>query len=53
MSRIVVGISGGVTSAWSAGWALRNYPKSIVDFVHHDTKVKQKETIEISCECGD
>ena len=27
MRRVVVGFSGGVTSAWCAGWALRNFPR--------------------------
>jgi 7-cyano-7-deazaguanine synthase in queuosine biosynthesis len=28
--RVVVGFSGGVTSAWCAGWALRTYPRDEV-----------------------
>ena len=25
--RVVVGFSGGITSAWCAGWALRTFPR--------------------------
>ena len=28
--RVIVGFSGGVTSAWAACWALRNFPKEEV-----------------------
>jgi len=42
--RIVVGFSGGVTSAWCAGWALRNYPKEEVILLFHDTKAEHPDT---------
>lgn len=42
--RIIVGFSGGVTSAWCAGWALRKYPKSDVVFLFHDTKEEDEDT---------
>lgn len=42
--RIVVGFSGGVTSAWAAGWALRTYPKDEVVFLFHDTKEEHPDT---------
>lgn len=44
MRRVVVGFSGGVTSAWVAGWALRNYPKEEVIFLFHDTKEEHPDT---------
>lgn len=44
MRRIVVGFSGGVTSAWCAGWALRNFPKDEVILLFHDTKEEDEDT---------
>lgn len=38
MRRVIVGFSGGVTSAWCAGWALENYPREEVILLFHDTK---------------
>lgn len=40
----VVGFSGGVTSAWAAGWALRTWPKEQVVFLFHDTKEEHPDT---------
>jgi 3'-phosphoadenosine 5'-phosphosulfate sulfotransferase (PAPS reductase)/FAD synthetase len=42
--RIVVGFSGGVTSAWCAGWALRKYPRDEVVLLWHDTKEEDEDT---------
>jgi hypothetical protein len=42
--RIVVGFSGGVTSAWCAGWALRQYPREEVILLWHDTKEEHPDT---------
>lgn len=42
--RVVVGFSGGVSSAWCAGWALRTYDKSDVVFLFHDTKEEDVDT---------
>lgn len=42
--RIVVGFSGGVTSAWCAGWALRNFPREEVVLLFHDTKEEHPDT---------
>ena len=42
--RIVVGFSGGVTSAWCAGWALRTYPREEVVLLWHDTKEEDPDT---------
>lgn len=42
--RIVVGFSGGVTSAWCAGWALRTFPKDEVVLLFHDTKEEDEDT---------
>lgn len=42
--RIVVGFSGGVSSAWCAGWALRNYPREDVVLLWHDTKEEHPDT---------
>ncbi len=44
MTRIVVGFSGGVTSAWCAGWALRNFPREEVVLLWHDTKAEHPDT---------
>lgn len=44
MRRVVVGYSGGVTSAWCAAWALDNFPKDEVIFLFHDTKEEHKDT---------
>ena len=41
---IVVGFSGGVTSAWAAGWALESFPKEQVVFLFHDTKEEDADT---------
>ena len=43
-TRVVVGFSGGVSSAWCAGWALRNFPKEQVVFLSHDTKEEHPDT---------
>lgn len=40
----MVGFSGGVTSAWCAGWALREYPKDEVILLMHDTKEEHPDT---------
>lgn len=49
--KVVVGFSGGVTSAWCAGWALRNYPREDVTLLF---KVGMREKIDIGvCDCGD
>lgn len=42
--RVVVGFSGGVTSAWCAGWALRNFPRDEVVLLFHDTKAEDSDT---------
>ena len=42
--RVVVGFSGGVTSAWCAGWALRSFPKDEVILLWHDTKEEHPDT---------
>lgn len=44
MRRVVVGFSGGVTSAWCAGWALRNFPREEVVLLFHDTKEEHPDT---------
>jgi len=44
MRKIIVGFSGGVSSAWCAGWALRNYPRNEVVFLFHDTKEEDPDT---------
>ena len=41
---VVVGFSGGVTSAWAAMWALRNFPKDEVVWLFHDTKEEDADT---------
>lgn len=42
--RVVVGFSGGVTSAWCAGWALRTFPRDEVVLLWHDTKEEHPDT---------
>jgi hypothetical protein len=42
--KVIVGFSGGVTSAWCAGWALAQYPKEDVVFLFHDTKEEHPDT---------
>ncbi len=42
--RVIVGFSGGVTSAWCASWALAQYLKSEVIFLFHDTKEEHPDT---------
>ncbi len=42
--RIIVGYSGGVTSAWAAGWALREFPANEVVWLFHDTKEEHEDT---------
>src|SRR6188768_4230851 len=44
MRKVIVGFSGGVTSAWCAGWALRAFPKDEVIFLFHDTKEEHPDT---------
>lgn len=43
--RIIVGHSGGVTSARCLGWALENFPREIVVALWHDTKKEDEDTI--------
>jgi hypothetical protein len=43
--RVVVGHSGGVTSAWCLGWALREYPRNEVVALWHDTKKEDSDTL--------
>lgn len=51
--RVVVGFSGGVTSAWCAGWALRNYPRRDVVLLWHDTKEEHPDTYRFLREMAD
>lgn len=44
MRRVIVGFSGGVTSAWCAGWALRTFPREEVTLLFHDTKEEHPDT---------
>jgi hypothetical protein len=44
MRRVVVGFSGGVSSAWCAGWALRNFPRDEVVLLFNDTKEEHADT---------
>lgn len=44
MRRVVVGYSGGVTSAWCLAWALREYPHHEVVALFHDTKSEDADT---------
>lgn len=42
--KVVVGHSGGVTSAWSLGWALNFYPREEVVALFHDTQKEDGDT---------
>lgn len=42
--RIVVWTSGGVTSAWCLGWALRTFPRGEIVSCWHDTKEEHPDT---------
>jgi hypothetical protein len=42
--KVIVGFSGGVSSAWCAGWALRMFKKEDVVFLFHDTKEEDPDT---------
>jgi len=42
--KVIVGFSGGVTSAWCAGWALRTYPRDEVVLLFHDTQEEHPDT---------
>lgn len=42
--RIVVGYSGGVTSAWCLNWALSEFPREEVVALFHDTKREHPDT---------
>lgn len=44
MRRVVVGASGGVTSAWCLDWALNKFPKEEVVALFHDTKSEDPDT---------
>lgn len=46
----MVGFSGGVTSAWCAGWALSNYPRDEVVLLFHDTKEEDADTYRFNIE---
>lgn len=43
-ATLVVGFSGGTTSAWCAGWALRTMPRERVVLLWHDTKEEHPDT---------
>ena len=51
--RIVVGFSGGVTSAWCAGWALRNFPREEVVLLFHDTQEEHPDTYRFIAEMSE
>lgn len=40
----MVGHSGGVTSAWALGWALRCFPREEIVALFHDTKAEHPDT---------
>lgn len=42
--KIIVGFSGGVTSAYCAGWALDKFPRNDVVLLFHDTKEEHPDT---------
>lgn len=44
MRKVIVGHSGGVTSAWALDWALKAYPRDEVVALFHDTKAENQDT---------
>jgi len=42
--RVVVGYSGGITSAWTLGWALRTFPREEIVALFHDTRQEDADT---------
>ena len=52
MRRLVVGFSGGVSSAWCAGWALETHPRDEVVLLFHDTKEEDEDTYRFIREMG-
>lgn len=53
MRRIVVGYSGGVTSAWALDWALRKFPREEVVALYHDTQREDADTYRYLREMAD
>jgi hypothetical protein len=53
MKKVVVGFSGGVSSAWCANWALQHYLKEEVIFLFHDTKEEDEDTYRFIKEIAD
>lgn len=51
--RVVVGYSGGVTSAWCLAWALQRYPRTDVVALYHDTKREDADTYRYLHEMAD
>jgi hypothetical protein len=52
-TRVVVGFSGGVTSAWCAGWALRMFDRDDVTLLFHDTLEEDEDTYRFMREMAD
>lgn len=44
LNRVIVGISGGKSSAWCGWWALRHFPKERVILYFNDTKWEHPDT---------
>lgn len=53
MRRIVVGHSGGVTSARALQWALDTFPREEVVALWHDTRKEDADTYRFLCEISD
>ena len=51
--KVVVGWSGGITSAWCGAWALSKFPKQDVIFLNHDTKEEDPDTYRFSREVAE
>lgn len=52
-AEIVVGFSGGITSARCAQWALDNFPRERVTLLFHDTKEEHPDTYRFMREVAD
>jgi hypothetical protein len=50
---VIVGFSGGVTSAWCSWWALNNFPRGEITFLWHDTKEEDADTYRFLREIAD
>ena len=53
MRKVVVGLSGGVTSAWCAGWATRHFPREEIILLFNNTQEEDEDTYRFISEFSD